>query len=132
MVRGRERLNVPSILTLLLGGFVAALSAIGLVFTLVPLLLELMQKLLELGGGHGPPPSPGMIRGILGYLLFTGSFILFGGWQMRVGKSFGLAVATAFTLMLPCCTSSCFVIGFPLGIWVLLVLFGRQVRDTFS
>lgn len=131
MVRGRERLNVPSILTMCLGGFVAGLAFIGLGFTLVPILLELIQKLLQ-AGSPGPPPSPGMIRGILGYLLFTGSFILFGGWQMRVGRSFGLAVATAFTLMLPCCTSSCFVIGLPLGIWVLMVLFGRQVRDTFK
>lgn len=130
MVPGREKLNIPSILTMCLGGFVAGIAFIGLVFTLVPFLLELIQKLLGMGS-HGPPPSPEMIRGLLAYLVVTGSFILFGGWRMRVGQSLGLAVVTAVVLMLPCCTSSCFVVGLPLGIWVLMVLMGRGVRDSF-
>jgi hypothetical protein len=44
----------------------------------------------------------------------------------------GLSVATAMVLLVPCCTSSCFVITIPLGLWILVLLFDREVRDTFA
>ncbi|MFT3710075.1 MAG: hypothetical protein QM817_20775 [Archangium sp.] len=120
-------------MTIGLGGFISVLCFLGVLITLVPPLMALMQQLLAIGSTrHGEPPSPALIRGLMAWLFASGAFIAFGGWRMRVGRSMGLSVATALMLMLPCCTSSCFVVSVPLGLWILVVLFDRGVRDTFE
>jgi len=126
MVPGRERLHVPSILTMVLGGFVAGIAALGLIVTLFPEVMELLRRML--GGTVEATP----LRLLMGWLVLTGGFVLYGGWQLRVGRSMGLAVVTCIALALPCSTSSCFVVGFPLALWIFIVLTDAKVQRTFG
>jgi hypothetical protein len=55
--------------------------------------------------------------------------IAIGAWRMRRLGSYPLAVATALLAMV---TPPAFVLGAPLGIWILVILCQREVRRAFQ
>jgi hypothetical protein len=57
--------------------------------------------------------------------------ILVGGWQMRRLESYGLAMIAAIMALIPICTLG-FALGIPMGIWALVVLSKREVREAFG
>jgi hypothetical protein len=59
-----------------------------------------------------------------------GVVILVGGLKMKKLESHGLAVTASILALLPC-TSGCCIIGLPVGIWALVVLFRPEVKSTF-
>lgn len=59
-----------------------------------------------------------------------GVLILIGGLKMKKLESFGLAVTACILAILPC-TSPCCLIGLPIGIWALVVLFRPEVKSAF-
>jgi len=59
-----------------------------------------------------------------------GVLILLGGLKMRKLESFGLAVTSCILSILPC-TSPCCLVGIPIGIWALVVLFRPEVKSAF-
>jgi hypothetical protein len=59
-----------------------------------------------------------------------GVLILFGGLKMKKLESFGLAVTASILAIVPC-TSPCCLIGIPIGIWALVVLFRPEVKSAF-
>jgi hypothetical protein len=59
-----------------------------------------------------------------------GVLILFGGLKMKKLESFGLAVTASVLAILPC-TSPCCLVGIPIGIWALVVLFRPEVKSAF-
>ncbi|MFO0599489.1 MAG: hypothetical protein U0228_29555 [Myxococcaceae bacterium] len=127
LVPGREKLHVPSVLVIVLGIFVSGVAAIGLLMSLVPPLwkfFELLLAPLKLG-------RPALM-GLMAYLVLSGALLAWGGWQLRVGRSMAFATMTCVMLALPCCTSSCFVLGLPLAIWVFVLLMDPKIRDTFG
>jgi hypothetical protein len=71
-------------------------------------------------GAYGP--------GTVGTAL--GIIVLAGGVQLARRRTYPLAVLGAVAAMLPC---SCgFVLGLPIGIWALVVLWNPQVRAAFE
>jgi ABC-type proline/glycine betaine transport system permease subunit len=59
-------------------------------------------------------------------------FIAWAGFQMLRLKSWTAAVVANVMMMIPCITSCCCVIGVPLGIWGLIVLFDKNVKSAFE
>ncbi|NNE66871.1 MAG: hypothetical protein HKN33_09915 [Pyrinomonadaceae bacterium] len=79
----------------------------------------------------------GFIGGtVIGYgiallTLLAAPLIIYGGTQMLSGKRYGLAKAAAIAAIIPF-TNCCFLIGIPIGIWALTVLFKPEVKDYFA
>lgn len=59
-------------------------------------------------------------------------FIAWAGFQMLRLKSWTAAVVASVLMMIPCFTGCCCVIGVPLGIWGLIVLFDKDVKSAFE
>lgn len=58
-------------------------------------------------------------------------FILVGAWNMRQGTKYKLAYLAAVLSCIPVLAASGYL-GIPLGIWALLVLRRRDVKDAFA
>ncbi|MFN7140401.1 MAG: serine/threonine-protein kinase, partial [Limisphaerales bacterium] len=58
-----------------------------------------------------------------------GALVIWGATRMMRLRSFGFAVAAAILAML---TPPGFLLGFPFGVWALIVLSQRHVRDAFE
>jgi hypothetical protein len=72
---------------------------------------------------------------ILGLLLLLlplpfGLVMLFGGWRMMQGKSYGLAVTASILALLPCHPAS--LLGLVFGVWSLVVLSRSNVKAAFE
>ena len=71
------------------------------------------------------------IRMIFTVLIVVAQVVtLIGALRMRRLESRRLATAAAVLAVLPC-TSACYVLGVPLGIWALVVLARPEVRSAF-
>jgi hypothetical protein len=72
------------------------------------------------------------VGGPLLLLTTVPSLLIFaGGWQMRQLESYGLAMISAIMALIPICTLG-FPLGIPIGIWALVVLSRRDVREAFG
>lgn len=60
-----------------------------------------------------------------------GLVITIGGMKMRNATGRGLAMTSSILAMIPC-TSSCCLIGLPVGIWALVVLSNPDVKAAFA
>jgi len=61
------------------------------------------------------------------------SLIVLGAVKMLKLKSYGMAMASAVMVMLPCVTPClCCVLGIPFGIWALVVLSKPEVKAAFE
>jgi hypothetical protein len=64
------------------------------------------------------------------FALVVSALIIFGAWQMRNLKSYGLALTSSILAMIPC--HLCCMVGLPIGIWALIVLLKTEVKSAFS
>lgn len=62
-------------------------------------------------------------------VLFVYPVVLIAGMQMRARRAYYLCLIGAVFAMMPC--SPAFLMGLPCGIWALITLLNRNVRDTF-
>ena len=75
-------------------------------------------------------PGFGVMLGASVVQLALGGLIIYAGVQMRKVQSWGLALAGSIVAMLPCLP--CCLLGLPIGIWALIVLFDSDVKRAFS
>ncbi|GIX49851.1 MAG: hypothetical protein KatS3mg132_045 [Limisphaera sp.] len=73
--------------------------------------------------------SLSMISGLLGLVL--AALVAYGAWQMLKIRSFGWALTAAILAVIPC-TSPCCLLGLPIGIWALIVLYRPEVQAAFG
>src|SRR5688572_3326597 len=107
-------------------------GALSVVFTVFGLLF------IALGGAsaiNDPQardalPGFGVMLGASVVQLVLGGLIIYAGVQMRKVQSWGLAVAGSIVAMLPCLP--CCLLGLPIGIWALIVLFDSDVKRAFN
>ena len=79
-------------------------------------------------GIHLPFHMGGLVGfSVVMFKIIPALLILFGGIQMMEIRSYAWAVAAAIVAII-----SCSLIGFPVGIWALVVLLRADVRDTFA
>jgi ABC-type proline/glycine betaine transport system permease subunit len=59
-------------------------------------------------------------------------FIIWAGVRMMKLHSWTAAVVASALMMVPCFTGCCCLVGVPLGIWSLIVLFNKDVKQAFE
>jgi predicted lysophospholipase L1 biosynthesis ABC-type transport system permease subunit len=127
----RQRINAPSIALLVTG-------IIGGALTMLIILLNLLGfGLGALAADRGASDAVGMLYsgtfgvafGLMG--LVVAGFIIFAAMKMRSLESWGMSVAAAIVAMIPC-ISPCCLLGIPVGIWCLVLLFDASVKEAFT
>lgn len=128
----RQLVQLPSLALMAVAGIEILLQAITLLFLLVSLA----------SNAGGPKPEDLFAFAAAGAFalvgLGAGAFVLYGAICMRGLRSWGICVAASILAMLPFpCVSCCFVgvpslLGFPIGIWCLVVLNDGQVKRSFT
>ena len=95
-----------------------------------------LLALLGLAGGLGSMLGLGHLFGAISSLaifsvilfkLFPGGLILFGGYQMLQRRSYAWGIAAGIFAIL-----ACSLVGFPIGIWALVVLSRQDARAAFG
>jgi hypothetical protein len=93
------------------------------------------KKALEQYGIHGPAELRKVYLfgcGGSGVLAILCSIVtVIGGFCMVARKARGLAFFSALVTVLPCVNSPCVLLGFPVGIWSLVVLSQPDVKAAF-
>jgi hypothetical protein len=127
----RQRINAPSIALL-------ATGIIGGAFSVLSVLLNLLGfGLGAMMADQGASDAVGMLySGTFGVAfaligLVIAGFIIFAAMKMRNLESWGLSVGGAIVAMIPC-VSPCCLLGIPVGIWCLVLLFDESVKEAFS
>ena len=117
-------------------------AIIGLLLLLVPIqskeqLLEMIYEMESLGLDSGGLNTDSMIELIfMSSIVFkvihftTFSLIIFASVKMRRLESWGLSTTAAILTVIPC-TSSCCLIGIPIGVFALMVVFDPNVKAAF-
>lgn len=118
------RLRAPSIGLLISAGVTGAAGIVLIPMTIAGLLFSIT---LPASGALPPPLELWLMfpNFILSYL------IVIGAWKMRRGKSYRLAYTAALLACTPV-PSPCTLLSIPFGIWALLVLHRRDVREAFA
>jgi membrane-bound metal-dependent hydrolase YbcI (DUF457 family) len=121
------------LVTGIIGGFFSLIGMIGLILGTGLLSLVDVQKYWDedlpdfvgdlYEGAFGIGPS------FVGLIIAV--FIIYFSLKMKDLKQWGLAVAVSIAAMLPC-ISPCCIIGLPVGIWSLVILFRPEVRSAFD
>lgn len=60
------------------------------------------------------------------------AFVIWAGLRMMKLQGWVPAVVASFLVMIPCFSSVCCVVGIPIGIWSLVVLFNQDVKRAFE
>jgi hypothetical protein len=60
------------------------------------------------------------------------AFVIYGGVQMMNLRGRTMAIVASILVMIPCFTSCCCIVGIPVGIWALVVLFNDEVKAAFT
>jgi hypothetical protein len=127
----RQRINAPSIALLVTGILGGALQVIGLLVNLLGFGMGAMMA------DQGASDALSMLfSGTFGVALslvglVIAGFIIFAATKMRNLESWGLSAGGAIVAMIPC-ISPCCLLGLPIGIWCLVILFDESVKEAFS
>lgn len=125
----------PAIGLIVVGALGALMSLYGIVaggvdpamfegMDLPPEQRELFEKVAVSMQGAGSALN------IVGLILDV--FIIWAGTRMMKLNSWTAAVVASALMMVPCFTGCCCVVGVPLGIWSLIVLFNKDVKQAFE
>lgn len=118
-----------------------ATAIIGFLSQLASLIMHFAgwggQMMQMPGGGSSVPPAVAMmmsgtfavISGVVGIVL--SGVIFFGAVKMKKLEGHGFAVASSILAAVPC-LSPCCLIGLPVGIWAMIVLFKPEVKAAFD
>jgi uncharacterized BrkB/YihY/UPF0761 family membrane protein len=138
----KDAVNLPSLFIIILGalgGLMVLMSLVGDSSGMSTRMLqqyienlpadqqEQMQKILAMSQASR---SGGIFTSVIG--LGLAGFVVFAGLQMRSLKNWGVSLAGAILVMIPCSTSCCCCLGIPVGIWALITLTKPEVKSAFS
>jgi hypothetical protein len=88
---------------------------------------------MQAHGGDEPfevlfTPIPALVGQLVGCALSL--LVIVGAIRMKRLESYGFAMASAIIAMIPC-MSPCCVLGFPFGLWAIIVMQDGHVRSAF-
>jgi predicted lysophospholipase L1 biosynthesis ABC-type transport system permease subunit len=123
-----SRVSAPAISIIVVTGIGIAFAVLGILVNILGIGLGGMaardERIAQYLSG-----SMGVVSGLIG--IAVGGFIIFGALKMKDLSSYGLALAAAILVMVPCLSPCCFL-GIPVGIWALVVLLNQDVKRAFS
>ncbi len=125
----QNRVKAPAI-GLLVAGIIDLAAVLFLLVEFVAVLLSYQTP--SAGATTHPPGISSRLLFFLPLcvaLLASGAVILFGAFKMERLKSYGWSVAASILAMI---TPPGLLVGVPFGIWALIVLNRREVRETFG
>jgi hypothetical protein len=119
------RISAPAIGLMVAGG-------LSLAFTLFYILLVSVIGVAAIADKQTADalPGVGIMIGAAVVKLALDALTLYGAWQMRQLRNWGLSMTAAICAMLPC--SVCCLLGLPLGIWAVVVLIDRDIKQAFD
>ena len=137
----KELLNLPSLFIIILGALgglliLSSLAGSGASQRMLDEMVrnmpadqrEQMAPFLQMASQSGG--ASGIVWTII--QLGLAGFVVFAGLQMRALKNWGVALAGAIVVMIPCSTSCCCCLGIPVGIWALITLTKPEVKSAFT
>lgn len=117
-----RRLRGPSLGLLLLGGLVAIMGTLWIPLMLVAALLTLFFPSLSRGRAEDLFMVP---------MLLASYPTVYCAWKMRSGNSYRWAYTAAVLSCIPV-LSPFIYFGIPVGVWALIVLHRRDVKEAFA
>ena len=131
----QERVKGPAIGLIVTGGLGALLVLAGLVAQGAMLALYRRMgipedQVAQIERMQGANLVISLLMTVLG--LAGAGLVILGGFKMLKLRSWVLCVIASFVAMIPCFTSCCCVVGLPIGIWALVVLFNSEVKRAFD
>jgi TM2 domain-containing membrane protein YozV len=117
-------ITAPAV-ALMVAGLWKLLSAVTAVFVLSGI-GGWLGDFAGIGNIIGPWGSVAIVSIVL-FKIIPGLLILFGGYQMLQRRSYGWAIAAGIISII-----SCSLIGFPVGVWALIVLARDDVKSAFG
>jgi DUF4097 and DUF4098 domain-containing protein YvlB len=124
-VPGTGKITAPAV-GLMVGGLWKLLSAFSALFFLTGLGSGWMDKFVGMGNFFGDWGSVAIFSLVI-FKVVPALLIMFGAFQMMRLRSYAWAMAAGIISIV-----SCSLIGFPMGIWALIVLMQQGVRETFA
>ena len=131
----QERVKGPAIGLIVTGGLGALLVLLSLFSQ--GAMLALYRKLgipedqiEQMGRMQSSNLVVSLLMTLLG--LAGAGVVILGGLKMLKLQSWVLCVIASFVAMIPCFTSCCCLVGIPIGIWSLVVLFNAEVKRAFG
>jgi tRNA A-37 threonylcarbamoyl transferase component Bud32 len=119
---------------LMLAGFLGPLTwAVPFLFLLICTVVDPLNRLAPrdfFNPRNGEPP-PFVFLVVFFISLVPGGILVVGARRMRRCEAYELSVIAAVTALLPI-TGLIWLLSLPMGLWALLILFKRQVRDGFA
>ena len=128
-VMALERVSGPATALIVTGILSIILQTIGIV-------ANLALTVIEIGPAAQDPElffnpfGPGINAAFGVFSLAMAILVLVGAMKMKSLNSYGFVVASAIVAMIPC-ISPCCLLGFPFGIWALVVLSDSSVKAAF-
>jgi len=126
-----SRLAGPATGLIVIGSIALALQVLGLLAIGVSLFLD-PEAIAARGGEDLVEILSTGIGGVIAQLVgcALSLLVILGAIRMKRLESHGFATASAVIAMIPC-ISPCCVLGFPFGLWALIVLQDGHVRTAF-
>jgi hypothetical protein len=126
------------ITTMVCGGFLIFYAIVQLVLAIVMMAMRGATMMPALGQLPVDADQRAFMVGstivsiiVVGLTILVSVIILIGAIQMMRFKTWGLALTASILTFLPCNGAFC-CIGIPLGIWGIIMLSLRDVREAFS
>jgi len=121
------RVSGPATALIVTGALGGALQALAVMINIV--------QLAMVGNAARDEAIPMMLGGGIGvglgiFQVMLAVVIVLGAIKMKNLESYGFAMASAIIAMIPC-ISPCCLLGFPFGIWALVVLNDAGVKAAF-
>jgi hypothetical protein len=128
----QQKVKIPAIGLIVLG----VIGVLACLYSLFAGAVDVNQ-LIEAGVPEAQAENAARILGgggkVITVVCLAGAlFVVWAGLQMKQLKSRGAAIAANILVMVPCVTSCCCIVGIPLGIWGLVVLFNADVKRAFE
>jgi len=141
----KEAVNVPAILIMVMAGIGVLTTLIGLIARNPEQVQESMSQLDKVINDPNMAGMRSFFQALKSMSEFSVKYgvvlnlvslvidgvMLYGAFQMRQLKSWGLALAAAILVMLPL-GGCCCALGLPVGIWAVVVLMRADVKADFT
>ena len=119
------RVSAPAIGLMVAGGLGAAWTLLWMLFIGIFGVAALADP-----DARAALPGVGLWMAVGVVSLALSGLTIYGGWQMRQLRGWGLSLTGAVAAMLPC--AGCCILGLPMGIWALIVLIDNDVKRSFD